>query len=247
MKTKMIAAMAFAMLSVLSTKTMANDNVNYEFETYKGEKVSISTKNICCQMSVEDVLESTTVPKDAEVIAPGRDFVYLEDANYYYVEDATRGLLTVARKDNTTKSAYLEHAFLVSYKEKSFTVNSDRDKVVLAYTKEGVQAAGSNYAMFTFVDEASSKSYLEQCMKQEGVAQKELSELNVSGAKGYSYQTISESKESGLKVVLARYAVPCDGKTMAIEVFRTVSEDDGVEMAIDADFEQMFQSFLVLK
>lgn len=247
MKTKMFAAMAVAMLSVLGAKTMANDNVNYEFETYKGEKVLISTENICCQVSETNVLESATVPQDAEVIAPGRDFVYLADANYYYVEDATRGLLTVARKDNSTKTAYLGLSFLVSYQAKSFTVNSDRDNVTLAYTREGVQAAGSNYAMFTLVDEPSSMSYLQQVQKKEGAEQSVISEMMVSGAKGYVYQTVSESKESGLKVVLAHYAVPCGGKTMAIEVFRTLSQDEGTEMAIDADFEQMFQSFLVLK
>lgn len=59
-------------------------------------------KTVTWNEEVEDVLETTLVPEDAAVISPGRDYVYLEDDEYYYVEDTTKNLLTIASK-NVTK------------------------------------------------------------------------------------------------------------------------------------------------
>lgn len=70
----------------------------YEFETFEGISVVIDENNVISQETVEDVLENANVPADAEVIAPGRDFVYLADDEYYYVEDAVDNLLTIAKK-----------------------------------------------------------------------------------------------------------------------------------------------------
>lgn len=249
MKTKKFTAIVFAMLAIFSTKAMANDNVNYEFETFNGMKVTICDANICYQQSDANVLESQIVPKVAEVIAPGRDYVYLADANYYFVEDAERSLLTIARKDMNSESVLLGNSILLSYNCKSFAKNANAESVVLSYNREGVQAAGSNYARFTLVDEPSCKNYLQQKVSEKGGAQKDIKETMICGIKdmAYTYQTVSESTASGLKVILTHYAVPCGHKTVAIEVFRTVSPDDGTEMMIDADFENMFQSFIALK
>lgn len=248
MKTKKITAILFAMLAMFSTKTMADENVKYEFESFDGQKITLSDANICYQQNVANVQESQIVPKDAEVIAPGRDFVYLQDANYYYVEDASRSLLTIARKNPNTDTALLGNNFMLSYMGKSFAKNTDGKTMTLSYIKEGVQAAGSNYAQFTLVDEPSSKTFLQGKVAQMGGKKKAILESSLSGVKGktYTYQTISESKDSGLKIVYTLYAVPCGQKTMAIEVFRTLSPDEGTEMSIDADFEHMFQSFIVL-
>lgn len=73
----------------------------YETETFDGTVIKIDETNIISQEKVEDVLETTLVPSDAEVIAPGRDFVYLADANNYYVEDVVDQLLTIAKKSDT--------------------------------------------------------------------------------------------------------------------------------------------------
>ncbi len=71
----------------------------YEIETFDGEVIVIDDSNIISQQAVEDVLETTLVPSEAEVIAPGRDYVYLADDNNYYVEDAVDNLLTIATKE----------------------------------------------------------------------------------------------------------------------------------------------------
>lgn len=249
MKTKTFTAILFAMLANFSAKAMADNNVNYEFETFNGTKVTICDANICYQQTDANVLESQIVPQDAEVIAPGRDFVYFEDANYYFVEDAQRSLLTIARRDVNSETVLLDGSILLSYKCKSFAKNADAGAVVLSYNREGVKAAGSNYARFTLVDQPSCKNYLQQKVSEMGGTQKEINESMMSGIKDmtYTYQTVSESTASGLKVILTLYAVPCGQKTVAIEVFRTVSPDEGTEMMIDADFENMFQSFIAIK
>jgi len=76
------------------------DFKTYEFQTYDGSTISIDDKNIISQEKVEDVLENTIVPSDAEIIAPGRDYVYLADSKNYYVEDSVEQLLTIAKKKN---------------------------------------------------------------------------------------------------------------------------------------------------
>jgi len=81
-------------------KEQSNKAMAYEFEDFDGNTVKIDDSNIISQEQVENVLETDLVPEEAEVIAPGRDYVYLADENYYYVEDAVNGLLTVAQKNN---------------------------------------------------------------------------------------------------------------------------------------------------
>lgn len=73
--------------------------VTYEFETFDGETVKIDEANIISQETEKNVFETCKVPDDAEVVASGRDYVYLADENYYYMEDATKNLLTVASRE----------------------------------------------------------------------------------------------------------------------------------------------------
>lgn len=70
----------------------------YEFDTYDGETVKIDDSNIVSQVAVDEPLEWAELPEDAEQLAPGRDFVLFGDADNYYVEDATNGLVTTATK-----------------------------------------------------------------------------------------------------------------------------------------------------
>ena len=78
----------------------AAELVTYEFETYDNVKVVIDENNIVAQESSEDPEYSDLVSEEARgnIIAPGRDFIYLEDADYYYVADLSRNLITVADK-----------------------------------------------------------------------------------------------------------------------------------------------------
>ncbi len=82
----------------LNTKTGSAEYQTYEFDTYDGETVTIDASNIVSQESNADALEWDGLPEDAEQLAPGRDYVLFGDAENYYVEDATNGLVTTATK-----------------------------------------------------------------------------------------------------------------------------------------------------
>lgn len=81
----------------LTTKT-SSAYQTYEFDTYDGEKVVIDDSNIVSQESVDDPMEWAELPEDAEELAPGRSVVLFGNADNYYVEDATNGLVTTATK-----------------------------------------------------------------------------------------------------------------------------------------------------
>lgn len=86
------------MITIATKPVSITETVTYEFETFDGEVLVINEDNIVSQEYVEDPLESDIVPADAEVAAPGRDFVLLEDDNYYYVEDVINRLVTIVNK-----------------------------------------------------------------------------------------------------------------------------------------------------
>lgn len=77
--------------------------ITYEFETFDGVKVVIDENSIIAQEPSDDPEYSALVPEEARgnIVAPGRDFVYLEDENYYYVADLSRKLITVADKSRS--------------------------------------------------------------------------------------------------------------------------------------------------
>ena len=81
-----------------ASEDAAAEYETYEFETYDGDKVVIDASNIVSQETVEEALEWSDLPADAEQMAPGRDFILFADADNYYVEDAVLNLVTVAAK-----------------------------------------------------------------------------------------------------------------------------------------------------
>ena len=74
--------------------------ITYEFETFDNVKVVIDENSIINQEQSDDPENSELISVEAagNIIAPGRDYVYLEDENYYYVADLSRNLITVADK-----------------------------------------------------------------------------------------------------------------------------------------------------
>ena len=78
------------------------DYKTYEFDTYEGDHVVLDAASITAQETVDDPYSSDLVPADAETIAPGRDFEYLQDADNYYVLDFADSMVTVASKAKAT-------------------------------------------------------------------------------------------------------------------------------------------------
>ena len=78
----------------------STDLITYEFETFDNLKIVLDENSITVQESSDDPENSELISEEARgnIIAPGRDFVYLEDDDYYYVADLSRNLITVADK-----------------------------------------------------------------------------------------------------------------------------------------------------
>ena len=83
-----------------ATEAEKTELVSYEFETFDNVKVVIDENSIITQEPSDDPENSDLVSESARgnIIAPGRDYVYLEDDDYYYVADLSRQLITVADK-----------------------------------------------------------------------------------------------------------------------------------------------------
>ena len=245
----------------------------YEFETFDGETIVIDEQNIMSQEKVDNVLETSLVPADAQIIAPGRDYVYLEDAEYIYVEDALKGLLTKAIKpaqeaDMNTEAdmdsqieadsvgtydieEYIAPEYSLSYDADSFEVFEDEttDSVTFSYCKENVEMAGSNVITFYVVRDVDAKSLIEEKTEAAGKDKSDIMEvyLNDTDNMSYCFTYGGESNDSGLNVVSTYYAVPCGSDTIFIDGFRTVGPDDAVEMTIDSGFEYIMQTLTVNK
>lgn len=231
----------------------------YEVETFDGTTVKIDDTNIISQEKVEDVLETTLVPSDAEVIAPGRDFVYLADADNYYVEDTVDQLLTIAKKNEiaenqTAKDETAEYStdeYSLSYRKTSFEIfeDADNNSVTFSYCKDGVEAAGSNVITFTIVKDAKPKELLEEKVEAMGGKKSDVMELSLTATSEtcYTYIQSGSSTESELKTSQMLYAIPCGNDVIYVDGFRTIGPDEGVELSIDPDFEQIMQTLVVKK
>lgn len=81
-------------------ETVANDDVKtiYSFETFDREVVSIDASNIVLQVECDEPLESNLISAEAVQIAPGRDYILLEDESNYYVADLVENLVTISDK-----------------------------------------------------------------------------------------------------------------------------------------------------
>lgn len=252
-----VTALAIAMIGCGAKKEITYKT--YEVETFDGTTVKIDDTNIISQEKVEDVLETTLVPSDAEVIAPGRDFVYLANADKYYVEDAVDQLLTVAKKSNTTENQnikddtveYSTDEYSLSYRKTSFETfeDADNNSVTFSYCKDGVEAAGSNVITFTIVKDAKPKELLEEKVEAMGGKKSDVMELSLTATSEtcYTYIQSGSSTESELKTSQMLYAIPCGNDVIYVDGFRTIGPDEGVELSIDPDFEQIMQTLVVKK
>lgn len=228
----------------------------YEFETYDGQKIVIDDSNIISQTLEENVLESTSVPEGAVVIAPGRDYVYLEDENYYYVEDAANGLLTVASKDclvavevvDGEMDDYTCDAFSISYSRESFYAFEDADNAAftLSYAKEGVELAGSNVVTFQVISGVDSKTVMTDKVKAMDGSEADIVETTIGdGAVAYAYDSLSESEGSELRTEQIYYTIQRGDDVIMIDEFRTVSPDEAVDKAVSSEIDYVIQSIKV--
>jgi len=230
----------------------ASEYVTYEFETYDGDTVVIDASNIVSQEKDENPLESAVVPAEAEVIAPGRDYVYLADDAYYYVEDAVNNLVTVANKGVATSSAaegevYTTDDYSFSYTNGTFEVNEARGGMVRAsYCKEGVQAIGSNEIIITKEEGATVDDIVTAVVGDDSMDNVSDGSLgaNMIPVKIYTRTSESPADNSATLVDTMMFMQSGDDVIM-VNPIRTVGQDEETEMTIDGAFTYTLESFVL--
>lgn len=75
-----------------------NEIVVYEFDTYDNIHVIVDATNVYQQTSLDQIGDYGDV--SLEIVAPGRDIVYMTDGQRYYIEDYSRNLLTITCPKN---------------------------------------------------------------------------------------------------------------------------------------------------
>lgn len=243
--------------------------VTYEFETFDNLKVVLDESNIIAQESSDDPENSELISAEAvgNIIAPGRDYVYLEDANNYYVADYSRNLITVADKskvqaatetgetegvgdiiEETDYAVFDNDVFTFRYDPEYFAVMEDEKYVTVSFYNEETQTAGSNTVTFTQKEGADALEVAKEYARQYGVDEENVHEttLGITSAAAYSF-SVSPTDEaaSGNKTRAMVCAVANGDKVIAIEVFTHVEPDEGRDMFINDKIAEVLDTFAI--
>lgn len=226
----------------------AQEDITYEFDTFDGEHIVIDSSNIISQDKDENPLETTKVPKEAEVIAPGRDYVYLDDGDYYYVEDTVNNLVTVA-----TKGASKAELIPGLFETDDWKITYDTEKWEGHWDKEGEciitnlnAVAGPSYI---HVFELDVKTVDEAAAQIEDMRGKKLtapSAVTMKENEGYSFWDEIDISAKGPYVFDYYLAFQHKDKVVVINESITHDDDDSRAEALSYEFDDVANT-LVLK
>lgn len=225
-------------VGIKSEDAKETEPIIYEFETFDGAKVVIDENSIVAQESSEDPEHSELVSKEAEgnIIAPGRDFVYLEDDNYYYVADLYRNLITVADKEKATVEVANDVAedeeldenpgffetdlWSISYDpDMWYGYISDEGNVIINYLGE---VAGSSYIEISEMDVATAKEAVAILEEKKG---KELT-VNDDIDAEYTCTAYAPDEVYGTGLYIADFYTIYENNGKVIIVDESVTHDD---------------------
>lgn len=241
-------------LITVATKdaTDAAELVSYEFETFDGITIVINEGTILSQEACEEPLAWAGLPADAEQIAPGRDCILFQDAENFYVEDATNKLVTVAFRElgdvieDTDIAIFDNGVFTFSYDPENFTVTEAEGSVNVSFTNEEVQTAGTNIVSFTELVDTDAMQQIKNYMEIYEASEDEMVENYLGGddVKGYSYSTgIIEREDSELRICNTYHAIPCGDNIIFVDKLRTYGDDMDLENSLDAQLDEVILSF----
>lgn len=272
------SATAFGLMGCSAQETAATDVVEetksaeivtYEFETFDNAKVVLDENSIVVQEPCEDPQNSELISEAAagNVIAPGRDYVYMEDADYYYVADMSRNLITVADKSKAQVEVIEAEAADVeaseaetadenpgSFDMASWSISYDTDKwfgyiddngsVIINYLGE---AAGTSYLEITEVDLATADEAFKMLEEKKG---KELTVIDIpaseTGVSGWMAYADDEIYEQGLYIADFYTVYEHNGKVIILDEAITHDDDDARAEALAEEFVAV-KNNLVLK
>jgi len=201
--------------------------VTYEFETYDNEKVVLDEASITLQEVSENPEESEYITEAAagNVIAPGRDFVYMADDDNYYVADYSRNLVTVADKSKAkvevmeaadeNPGAFETEDFSVSYDTEKWYGTVDENSVVFLNCLEAV--AGTSYIEISKSDFATP---------EEAIA-------NIAETKGQDLVEANQFEYNGYNTYSTWNNIPRDTEGPVLDDFYLVFEKDGKVIVVD--------------
>ena len=235
----------------------ATELITYEFETFDNVKVVIDENSIVAQESSDDPENSDLVSEEARgnIIAPGRDFVYLEDNDYYYVADLSRNLITVADKSKVQTESSNNEELAENpgfFETDSWSITYDTDNwygyvneegnTVINYTGE---CAGTSLIEISELDVATAKEAVAILAEKKG------KELTVSdGFEGVDYTCFAyaadEVYESGLYIADFYTLYEHNGKVIVLDEAITHDDDDARAEALGEVFAGV-KNALVLK
>ena len=235
----------------------ATELITYEFETFDNVKVVIDENSIVAQESSDDPENSDLVSEEARgnIIAPGRDFVYLEDNDYYYVADLSRNLITVADKSKVQTESSNDEELAENpgfFETDLWSITYDTDNwygyvneegnTVINYTGE---CAGTSLIEISELDVPTAKEAVAILSEKKG------KELTVSdGFEGVDYTCFAyaadEVYESGLYIADFYTLYEHNGKVIVLDEAITHDDDDARAEALGEVFAGV-KSALVLK
>ncbi|GEM_PF-5271259 len=215
--------------------TEATELVTYDFETYDGDHVVIDASNITVQEKTDDPEGSSYITAEAanNVIAPGRDYVYMADDNNYYVADYANGLITVATKGDESSAATDENPgafdtdkFSVSYDTDKFygyVADEEAGTVILNYTGE---CAGTTLMQISPSDCASAEEALAEVAKTTGFELADTNSVEVNGCDvTYTWHVIPNGTDGVIVDDFYKVYVKGDNVVL-IDIMTTRDSDD---------------------
>lgn len=227
---------------------------SYEFETFDGITITINEGTITSQEACENPLEWDGLPADAEQIAPGRDCILFEDADNYYVEDATNGLVTIAFKeqgDIIEESDYAifdNEVYTFEFDTNYFVVNETEEDVTVSFYNEEKQTAGSNTIVFKEIENADAKEVAKELAGQYGVDEANITESHIgeSTAISYSFSVYPEEGAEGAAQTRSMACAMANGdNVITFEILTHVEPDEGMDMFINDKISEVIDTFKI--
>lgn len=235
----------------------AKELITYEFETFDNAKVVIDENSIVAQEQCDDPEHSELVSAEAEgnIIAPGRDYVYLEDDDYYYVADIYRNLITVAEKSKVSVTVADDEELADNpgfFETDSWSITYDTDEwygyvddegnTVINYLGECV---GTSLIEISEADVATAKEAVAMLEEKKG---KELTVIDALEGEEYTCNAYAadEVYESGLYLADFYTIYEHNGKVIIVDEVVTHDDDDARAEAL-ADIFVGVKNALVLK
>lgn len=243
--------------AVESTAVADNELVTYEFETFDNVKVVLDASNIIVQEPSDDPENSDLISAEAagNIIAPGRDFVYLEDASNYYVADISRNLVTVATKGDAqgaaddaaldeNPGAFETDSWSISYDTEKWYGFMDENGTTIINNLNAV--AGSSYIEISEADVATASDAVAMLEETKGKKLTAPEKAEMAGNECYVAYDAEGNTGEGVYIFDFYIIYEHNGKVIIVDESITHDDDASRAEALSYEFDDVVNT-MVLK